>query len=75
MATSQQTRSCLALQQPTVMRGQHCKEESQKAEKLWEDDDFENYNNFCSQQLLEIPMTVTRIFRAWEEGLGESSVQ
>ena len=44
------------------------REESQKAGKLWEDDDFENYNNFCSQQLLEIPMTVTRIFRAWEEG-------
>jgi hypothetical protein len=42
--------------------------ESQKAGKLWEDDDFENYNNFCSQQLLEIPMTVSRIFRAREEG-------
>jgi hypothetical protein len=23
--------------------------ESQKAGKLWEDDDFDNYNNFCSK--------------------------
>ena len=42
--------------------------ESQKTGKLWEDGDFENYNNFCSQQLWANPMTVTRIFRAWEEG-------
>ncbi len=42
--------------------------ESQKTGKWWEDDAFENYNNFCSQQLLEIPMTVTRIFMVWEEG-------
>ena len=42
--------------------------ESQRAGRLWEDDDFENYNNFCSKQLLEKPLSVTRIFRAWEEG-------
>jgi hypothetical protein len=42
--------------------------ELQKVGKLWEEDDFENYNNFCSRQLLEIPMTVTRNFRACEKG-------
>ena len=42
--------------------------EAQQAGKLWEDDDFENYNKFCSKSLLEKPLTATRIFRAWEEG-------
>ena len=41
---------------------------AQQAGKLWEDDDFENYNKFCSNSLLEKPLTATRIFRAWEEG-------
>ena len=44
------------------------KVESQKAGDLCKEDDFENYNNFCSQQLLKKPMTVTRTFIAWEEG-------
>ena len=37
------------------------KSEISEGLKLWEDDDFENYNNFCSQQLLKIQMALTRI--------------
>ena len=33
--------------------------EAQQAGKLWEDDDFENYNKFCSKSLLEKPLTAT----------------
>ena len=43
-------------------------QEAQQAGTLWEDDDFENYNKFCSKSLLEKPLTATKIFRAWEEG-------
>jgi len=39
---------------------------AQRAGKLWEDDDFENYNNFCSKNIPK-STRVTRIFRAWEE--------
>ena len=39
---------------------------AQRAGKLWEDDDFENYNNFCSKNITS-STRVTRIFRAWEE--------
>ena len=38
--------------------------EAQQAGKLWEDDDFEIFNKFCSKSLLEKPLTATRIFRA-----------
>jgi hypothetical protein len=39
---------------------------AQRAGKLWEDDDFENYSNFCSKNLTS-STRVTRSFRAWEE--------
>jgi hypothetical protein len=41
---------------------------AQRAGKLWEDDDFENYNNFCTKTIVAGPRKFTRIFRAWEEG-------
>ena len=40
---------------------------AQGAGKLWEDDDFKNYNNFCSKNFTKTTR-VTRSVRAWEEG-------
>lgn len=42
--------------------------EAKQAGKLWEDNDFENQNNFCSKSMLEMPLIAARIFSAWEEG-------
>ena len=39
---------------------------AQRAGKSWEDDDFENFSNFCSKNLTG-KIRVARIFRAWEE--------
>jgi hypothetical protein len=39
---------------------------AQRAVKLWEEDDFEHYSNFCSKNLTS-RSRVTRIFRAREE--------
>ena len=43
---------------------------TQQAGNFWEDD-FENYNNFCSKSMSEKPLIATMIFRAWEEGWEE----
>ena len=39
---------------------------AQRAGKLWEEEDFEDYSSFCSKKLSN-STRVTRIFRAWEK--------
>ena len=41
---------------------------AQRASKLWEKDNFENYNIFGSKTIVAGPGRITRIFRAREEG-------
>lgn len=45
--------------------------ESRWAGNLREEDDIENNYNFCLKQLWEKSLTVTIIFRAWDEGWDE----
>ena len=41
---------------------------SQRTSKLWEEEDFQNYNNFCAKTVVTGRGKATRIFRAWDEG-------
>jgi hypothetical protein len=38
--------------------------EAEKAGKLWENVDFENYCSFCVENIVDSPVKPTRVFRA-----------